>query len=177
MRTREKIKMLHELAEDLQQMQKEQEQRPRRIKQINDKIIEKWYDQFIPEYYDRTESLFDVLQIKATSDGGVDLTFDTDAIDNVYHHQNSDIIYHNVYELGYHGGSLGKPDIVGYSPAEPSWRIGCGDMWHTDPAPRSKFSPHQKIKDEITKYNTEYNNKIKNIEERLSLINQMYGGK
>lgn len=173
MRSRDRRRLMKQVAQDLWEMDKEQKARPNKLRNMNKRIVEKWYDQYIPEHYDRTESLFGVLQIIETKDGGLDLNFDTESIESVYHHQDADIIYNNIYSLGYHGGSLGQPDVMGFSPQEPSWRIGCGNMWYTTPAPRS-FSIEDRLEHDITAYDKEYNNKIRNIENTLKRIN---GGK
>ena len=112
-------------------------------------IVSRWYATYEPIKYRRSMSLKHAFKI--TRDG-IDVILNLDASNmGGGHHQSDAWVYHNSFEEGYHGGSIGT-DKAGYSVSTPSWRSPYGYYIHWgDPAPKS-FSP----KDEIEKMAKEY---------------------
>lgn len=104
-------------------------------------IITKFYDSYSERNYDPYGDLYNTYRV-TIDDNHWMVEYDYSFMVHS-HHQDNEIIYHNVFELGYHGGSFDSEGILD----QPYWRWPPGEfiMWGA-PAVKS-FSP----KDELEK--------------------------
>lgn len=112
-------------------------------------VIETWYASYHPRYYQRNESLYDILETSPADGGYVDFRVSSDHITPT-RGGNKDYIYILTYRQGWHGGAWSS---VGIGPsAPPRYRTPYKrwDYWGTiaahSPAPRDEF---QRVLDRI----------------------------
>ena len=86
------------------------------LNQIARIAIDEFYESYDPLIYDRYGSLYDAYKVNVNKDVWEIIT-DSSFITSS-HHQSNSIIYNNVFELGYHGGSTGE----GLNSGIPHWR-------------------------------------------------------
>lgn len=118
----------------------------RDLDQIARLAIDKFYESYSPYIYDRYGDLYNTYKVNV-NDKTWEILTDSSYMQSS-HHQSNDIIYHNVFELGYHGGSLGE----GLNSSIPHWRTPHPwyTEWHT-PATHS-IPPILKIEEGYNKY-------------------------
>ncbi len=76
------------------------------LKQCVDEAVDAFYGTYSPRYYNRTEGLKEMWEVKRMGKGQFRTSFDGNLAGG--YHQNSEIIFQNVMMQGYHGGSGGK---------------------------------------------------------------------
>ena len=128
--------------------------------------IDDWYNEYPERKYKPKKSLYNVYKIKRIN-YGVNVEYNSDFLDSFKHHQPSEIIYHNVFELGYHGGSWGENNYEPYEgisvpEGEPHWRRRVPNMegrmgfydWNYNPVPKSQTPLYDlltELEDEVFK--------------------------
>jgi len=76
-----------------------------RVEELFREAVGEWYGAFTPEYYERTNSLYDVLEITFDSEGMVN----TDNVDSLYNPgAMGDGLFDHVFKQGWHGGKAGS---------------------------------------------------------------------
>ena len=82
-------------------------------------IISEWYAGYEPTYYGMMRQMRLRNAYRIEQDGAeVAISFDASYLRGLGFHQKEEIIYNNVFVLGYHGGSAGKD----YIDDNPHWR-------------------------------------------------------
>lgn len=87
------------------------------LDQIARIAIDEFYESYTPNKYDRYGSLYSAYKVNVNKNVWEILT-DSSFITTSHHQKKNSIIYNNVFELGYHGGSTGK----GLNSGIPHWR-------------------------------------------------------
>ena len=93
-----------------------------------DKYIDQWYSDYSPKSYKkRLGSLYYAYEVINPAPGVFDVKFGPEFMEGFNHHQSNKIIYHNAFELGYHGGSWGTNNYAPYEgisvlEGDPHWR-------------------------------------------------------
>lgn len=96
--------------------------------------VEDWYMAFNPDYYERTESLLNVYDVKPLS-GEVNVHLSSDELGG--HRVGNDYIYEYMFILGYHGGAITGEPPAHPSPGIPYWRTGFNFSEWGSPAPKA----------------------------------------
>lgn len=117
-------------------------------------IIKEFYADYSPVFYDRTGSLYDLLQIKNTGEN-LNWYFETDNATAFERGGGKEGLYEHVFRQGWHGGATGT-DKHGYTVTTPSWRqpIPWYSNWGSvaEQAPRS---PLEAWDQEVDAYKTD----------------------
>ena len=88
------------------------------LENMAETAVDEFYNNYDPNSYKRKESLLHAFKVVATDDEW-SIDFGARYMRKYKHHQkDNNIIYHNAFELGYHGGSWGKADEEGFRPPE-----------------------------------------------------------
>lgn len=94
--------------------------------------VEDWYMSFNPEYYERTESLLNVYDVKPLS-GEINVNLSPDKLGG--HRVGNDYIYEYIFKQGYHGGAI--DGLEHPAPGTPYWRTGFNFSEWGSPAPKT----------------------------------------
>lgn len=94
--------------------------------------VEDWYMSFNPEYYERTESLLNVYDVKPLS-GEINVNLSSDELGG--HRVGNNYIYEYIFKQGYHGGAIDGPEHP--APGTPYWRTGFNFSEWGRPAPKT----------------------------------------
>lgn len=104
-----------------------------------DEIVTAFYSGYDPRWYHRYGGLYTAYQV-TISDNRWLLEMGPEFMSGG-HHQSEEIVYHNVFELGYHGGSFDSEGLLD----QPYWRLPMGEFlfWGdpaiSSPAPRMEM--------------------------------------
>ena len=86
------------------------------LEQIARLAIDQFYESYNPIYYRRYGDLYNAYKAKADRESW-EILYD-DSYMQFSHHQDNEIVFHNTFELGFHGGSWGKDTDF----SNPHWR-------------------------------------------------------
>lgn len=157
-RKRESIAFINQCQKALKQIEKMEQQKPKKliskIDEMAKSVIAQWYATYDPRKYRRQRSLYQAYRIE--QDGiDVEIKFDSAYISDFTHHQDNELIYENSFIQGYHGGSMGT-DQNDETVDTPYWRKPFlhYTMWG-EPA-KKNFSPYRKILQESNKLMDNY---------------------
>lgn len=124
-------------------------------------VISDWYDSYEPHAYRRREDLFNAYKVIVTPTWFT-VKFDSSFMEQ-WHHQQPEIIFHNAFELGYHGGSLGE----GLNSSIPHWREPHPFFTNWGKSAISTFSPYEeiikKMDEKIKEIDKEYDQDMKKV--------------
>ena len=119
------------------------------LENMAETAVGEFYEYTPDSYHRRQESLLHAYKVVAT-DKEWSIDFDPRYMKDYEHHQDNEIIFHNAFELGYHGGSWGT-DKNGETVTEPYYRGPGGEYgwkYWLYPAEQDSVSPLQKILDQ-----------------------------
>lgn len=123
-----------------------------RVKKMFTDTIDEFYSSYTPDYYDRVESLYNILETTTISNG-LSISFNPDNMTSFRNgYSGGDGLYDQVFRKGWHGGAgQGKdhPD-----PGTPYWRtpVGVYKYWGR-PADVANIPPLDAIKKRVYEYN------------------------
>lgn len=124
------------------------------LNQIYYRIIKEFYADYSPVFYDRTGSLYDLLEVEHTSDG-LSWGFESDNATAFERGGGSEGLYEHVFRRGWHGGATGT-DKKGFTVNVPSWRYPIPWYSHWDSvAKQAPRSPLEAWEQEIDAYKTD----------------------
>lgn len=124
------------------------------LQEIYRRIIDEFYADYSPDHYERTGSLYNLLDIE-NKEGTLDWGFESGKATSFERGGGSDGLYEHVFRQGWHGGSTGT-DKNGYTVRVPSWRSPV--QWYShwgsvaEQAPRS---PLEAWEQEVDAYKTD----------------------
>ena len=186
-RQREIEAALKEVLKAIKDIKKIQKQTQKELKDeleyIADSVVTRWYDSYTRSSYEPGGSLYYAYKIEV-NDKGWNVEFSPEFMSKfTYHHQSNELIFHNAFELGYHGGSgsrhlndYDEDDVAGASSigSTPWWRTPGPfyPRWYKE-AVRT-FSPYEEINKLMDKKIKEIKNKRhKKLSDVVSRIENM----
>lgn len=122
-----------------------------RVKTIFNETVQDFYGSYTPMYYDRNESLYDILETSA-DDTSLSIGFDPGKMTSFRSgYSGEDGLYDQVFRRGWHGGAgsgEGHP-----APGKPYWRTPIPQFYNWgDEAPVAAVSPLEDFKRRLADY-------------------------
>lgn len=121
-----------------------------RIQKMFVDTVENFYNDYTPDYYDRRESMYNLLETVTTSDGLI-IRFNPEAMSFRNGYAGRDGLYGQVFVKGWHGGAASGEDHP--EPGVPYWRDGRDRFrsWGL-PAEIARISPLDEMKQRVKEY-------------------------
>lgn len=155
-RKRETLRLLQTINNAMVVLQQAAKEKPVKLK----KEIEDEAKSIISRFYlegPHQGSLYSAYRVEIENIIDVSVDYDASYMSEFSHHQDNEIIYNNVFVMGYHGGSWGK----GLENDTPWWRTPTPYYTHWYKPASQSFSPYQEINrmvdKKISKYDKEWN--------------------
>lgn len=120
-----------------------------RVRDIFTQEIDNFYSSYSPEYYARTESMYDILEIKR-SDKKIVIGFLPEMMTSGGGTLGSGGLYEQTFKKGWHGGAASGPNHP--APGAPFWRTPYGVYKYWGRAAAVSTAPFDEIKSKVEEY-------------------------
>lgn len=123
------------------------------LRRIYNEVIQEYYSDYSPRYYDRNYSLYSLLELQYSDKGSGTLgwVFDTDQATPFERGGGSDGLFEHAFRYGWHGGAAGE-DASGDSVSVPHYRTPYSIYKHWGDEAEQSRPPYDVWQERVREY-------------------------